>query len=35
MSGVSKDRHVDRTIALFLRDLDLAERAILILTALE
>ena len=34
MAGAGHHGHIDRTIALFLRDLDLADRAILIVGAL-
>ena len=34
MSGARNDRHVDRTVALFLRDLDLPDRPILVIGAL-
>src|SRR5882724_4167828 len=35
MPGVGKDRHVDRTITLLLRDLDLADGPVLIVRALD
>src|ERR1700732_360253 len=35
MSGAWQDRHIHRTIALLLRDLDLAGRPVLILSALQ
>src|SRR5260221_6960245 len=35
MSGARHDRHIDRAVAFFLRDLDLADRSILVFGALQ